>query len=470
MGLDYKTYVASLVARASKAQTVAEGYTQERIDELCAAIAYVGTRPDFAAKIAASLVKESGMGIAEHKVAKIMTKVKGAWRDMKGEKSVGIIERDEARGIVKLAKPVGVIGALIPVTNGEATPLVKAIMALKGRNAIILAPHPKAKATNVMATGLIRATLQKYGAPEDLVIAVDPEYVSVDCSGELMKQVDLVLATGGTPMVRSAYSSGTPAIGVGTGNACTIIDGSTDLDTVANQIMRSKTFDNATSCSTENACLVQEKVYAAFVAAMQKQGGYLIARSSPEKAKLQAAMWPDGHALNRFIVAQSPRKIAEIAGLALPDTVKFFMVEEDGIGADFLFTGEKLSVVTTLYRYGDFEEALAKAEKIMAYQGLGHSCGIHTSHDDRVLQLAERIKVSRIMVNQPQCLANSGAWTNGIPMSLTLGCGTWGKNSVSHNVTWKDLINTTWVSWPIPSTQPTDEDLFPASVREFNKG
>jgi sulfoacetaldehyde dehydrogenase len=181
-------------------------------------------------------------------------------------------------------------------------------------------------------------------------------------------------------------------------------------------------------------------------------------------------MWPDGHALNRFIVAQSPRKIAEIAGLALPDTVKFFMVEEDGIGADFLFTGEKLSVVTTLYRYGDFEEALAKAEKIMAYQGLGHSCGIHTSHDDRVLQLAERIKVSRIMVNQPQCLANSGAWTNGIPMSLTLGCGTWGKNSVSHNVTWKDLINTTWVSWPIPSTQPTDEDLFPASVREFNKG
>jgi sulfoacetaldehyde dehydrogenase len=469
MDLDYKKYVASLVERANKAQAVAEGYTQERIDELCGAIAYVGTRDDFAKKISAFLVEESGMGVAEHKYGKLMTKIKGTWRDMKGKKSVGVVERDEERGIMKLAKPVGVIGALIPVTNGEATPFVKAISALKGRNAIILAPHPKAKATNVMAANLIRATLKKYGAPEDLVIAIDPEYVSIDCSGELMKQVDLVLATGGTPMVLSAYSSGTPAIGVGTGNVCTIVDGSTNLDSAANLIMRSKTFDHATSCSTENACMIQEKIYDAFVEAMKKQGGYLITKKSPEKAKLEKAMWPDGHALNRLIVAQSPKKIAEVAGITIPDSTKFFMVEEDGIGAGYLFTGEKLSVVTALYTYNDFEDALTMVEKIIAYQGLGHSCGIHTTHDYRVLQLAERMKVSRIMVNQPQCLANSGAWTNGIPMSMTLGCGTWGNNSVSHNVTWKDLINYTWVSWPIPSTQPTDDDLFPAAIRDFNK-
>lgn len=469
MDIDYKKYVASLVERAHKAQAVAENYTQEQIDELCAAIAYVATRDDFAKKISAFLVEEAGMGVAEHKYAKLMTKIKGTWRDMKGEKSVGVVERDEKRGIMKLAKPVGVIGALIPVTNGEATPFVKAIAALKGRNAIIMAPHPKAKGTNVMAANLVRATLKKYGAPEDLVIPIDPDYVSIECSGELMKQVDLVLATGGTPMVRSAYSSGTPAIGVGTGNVCTIVDGSTDLDTTANLIMRSKTFDNATSCSTENACIVQEKFYDAFITAMKKQGGYLITKDSPEKAKLEAAIWPDGHTLNRLVVAQDPKTIAKVAGITISDTIKFFMVEEEGIGEGYPFTGEKLSVVTALYKYDKFEEAIAKVEKIIEYQGLGHSCGIHTTSDERVTQLAERMKVSRIMVNQPQCLANSGAWTNGIPMTMTLGCGTWGNNSISHNATWKDLINYTWVSWPIPSTQPTDEDLFPAAVREFNK-
>lgn len=392
---------------------------------------------------------------------------------MKGQKSVGVVERNEALGLMKIAKPVGVIGAIIPVTNGEATPFVKAIGALKGRNAIILAPHPKAKKTNTVAADNIRATLKKYGAPEDLVIAVDPEYVSIESRGELMRQADMVLATGGTPMVRAAYSSGTPAIGVGTGNVCTIVDGSTDLDAAANMIMRSKTFDNATSCSSENSCLINKDVYDEFVAAMQRQGGYLIQQGSEEKTKLKKAIWPKGdegsHELNRHIVAQSIEKIAEVAGIEIPEGTKFFMAEEEGIGEGYLFTGEKLSMVTTLYKYDDFEDALHKQEAILEYQGKGHSCGIHTKYDYRVLQLAERQKVSRITVNQPQCLANSGAWTNGLPMSLTLGCGTWGYNSVSHNVTWKDLINYTWVSYPIPSTQPTDEELFPASVREFNK-
>lgn len=468
MGVDYASYVAGLVTRSRAALDIIEGYTQQQVDELCAALAYVGTRKEFATKLAAKLVEESGMGVADHKYAKLMTKIKGTWRDMKGKKSIGIVESDEVRGLWKFAKPVGVIGAIVPVTNGEATPFVKALSAIKGRNTIILAPHPKAKETNLMAVHLIRETLEKYGAPKDIVIAVDPEHVSIDCSGELMRQVDMVLATGGTPMVISAYSSGTPTIGVGTGNVPTIVDGSTDLDEAANLIMRSKTFDNATSCSTENACVIQRDIYDAFIAAMKRQGGYLITRDSPEKAALQAAMWPDGHTLNRLIVAQSAARIASVAGIAIPEGTAFLMVEEDEPGPGRLFTGEKLSVVTALFKYDTFEDALDKVEAIITYQGLGHSCGIHTKYDYRVIQLAEKMKVSRILVNQPQCLGNSGAWFNGMPMTMTLGCGTWGNNSVSHNVNWEDLLNMTWVSWPIPPVQPSDEDLFPASVMAFN--
>jgi len=470
MAIDYQLYVADLIARSKAAQKVLEGYTQEQVDELTAAIAYNATRPDFALAASEALVADSGMGVAKDKVNKMYAKIKGTYRDMKGLKSVGVVEVDEAKGIMKLAKPVGVIGAIIPVTNGEATPVVKAIAAIKGRNAIILAPHPRAKNVNVFVSDNIRATLKKYGAPEDLVIAIDPEYVSIDCSGELMKQCDLILATGGTPMVRSAYSSGTPAIGVGTGNVCTIVDGTTKLDDVANMIMRSKTFDNATSCSTENSVLVLRSIYDDFVKAMEAQGGWLLKENSAEKDQLKTALWPDGEHLNVQIVAQSPAKIAEIAGLKLPEGKIFFMVEENaGIGKDFRFTGEKLSVVTTLVKYDTYAEALDKLEAVLNFQGKGHSCGIHTTDEKKVMAMAERMPVSRITVNQAQCLANSGSWTNGLPMSMTLGCGTWGHNSISSNVTWKDLINYTWVSYPIPSTQPTDEDLFPAEIREFNK-
>lgn len=469
MSMNAAEYVANLVERAKKAQAVAEKYTQEQVDELCAAIAYNGTRKDFATEVSKMLVEESGMGLAEHKFGKMMTKIKGTYRDMKGHKSVGIVERNEELGLMKVAKPVGVVGALIPVTNGEATPFVKAISAIKGRNAAILAPHPKAKNTNMEATKNIRATLKKYGAPEDLIIAIDPEYVSVETSGELMKQVDMVLATGSGGMVKAAYSSGTPAIGVGAGNATMIVDGSTDLDSVADMVMRSKTFDYATSCSTENNLVINEEIYDDFIAALEKQGGYLIKNDSKEKDVLRDAVWPDGHALNRQITCQSLDQMSKVSGIKFPANSTFIMVEEDGIGSDHKFSGEKLSMITTLHKYSTFDEAVKKVQEILAYEGSGHSCGIHTIYDYRVLELAEKANASRLMVNQPQCLANSGAWTNGMPMSMTLGCGTWGNNSVSHNVTWKDLLNYTWVSYPIPSTQPTDEELFPASVIESNK-
>ena len=450
-----KEYVAGLVERAKKAQSIADSFSQERVDELCTAIAWDIVQHETADKISKMAVEESQLGNYEGKYAKIMTKVRGGLRDMKGEKSVGVIERDEEKQLIKIAKPVGVVAALVPCTNPEATPVLKSMFALKGRNAIILAPHPRTKKTNTYIVEVMRASLKKYGAPEDLIIGI--EEPTMEISSELMKQADVVMATGGGGMVKSAYSSGTPAYGVGQGNAVTVVDDTVDLQDTANKIMRSKTFDFATSCSTENACVIQDSIYDEFVNALDSEGGYLL--NSEEKLLLQDIMWHDGH-LNNAIVAQPAEKIAEKAGFKLPEGKSFLMVEETGIGPDYPFSGEKLSVVTTLYKFNEFKNAIDTVNEITSYQGKGHSCGIHSTDEERVLELALSTKTSRVMVRQPQCLANSGAWTNGMPMTLTLGCGSWGGNVASENITWRNLINVTWVSAPIESTQPSDEELF----------
>jgi sulfoacetaldehyde dehydrogenase len=468
MALNYEEYVAGLVEKGRAAQRIAEDYDQKTVDRLTEAVAYALTVPENALKFGEMLVEESGMGIAADKQAKMFSKVKGAYAQMKGQPSVGLCEVDEKMGIEKYAKPMGVVGAIIPVTNGEATPVVKSLMALKTRNAILLAPHPKAKNTNLAVTELIRSVLKKYGAPEDLVQAIDPEYVSVECSQQIMRQVDFILATGGTPMVRQAYSSGNPTIGVGTGNVVCIVDGTTDQDAVADMIIRSKTFDHATSCSTENNIIVLESAYDDFVRAVTKQGAYIAKEGTPEKEKIVKALWPEtpaNHDLNRHIVAQSAARIAEIAGVDAPG-VKVLLVEENGgYGNDFPLTGEKLSPVAELRKAKDFDDAVRQTLNILEYQGKGHSIGIHSSIKERVTLLGEKIPVCKVCVNLPQSLSNSGSWTCGFPMSMTLGCGTWGHNSISWNATYKDLLNFTYVARPIPSWQPKDADLFSDEVR-----
>lgn len=452
---DAKLMVNELITRAKKAQEAAESFTQEQVDELIKAIAWEVVQEDTAREIATLAVTESQLGNYEGKYSKLMKKVRGALRDMKDEKSVGIIERIPEKGIVKFAKPVGVIGALVPCTNPEATPVIKAMNAIKGRNAIVFAPHPRTKKTNKYIVDIMRATLKKYNAPEDLIITI--EEPSLELSNELMKQCDLVVATGGSGMVKSAYSSGTPAYGVGAGNAVVIVDETADIKDAAHKIKLSKTFDYATSCSSENSLVIVESVYDEIVADLKAEGGHLVTKD--EKEKLQKAMWEDGH-LNRRIVAQPADKIAELAGISISDDEEFIMVEEQGVGADYPFSGEKMSIVVTLYKVKDFDQAVDKVNEITGYQGTGHSCGIHTTDQDRVEILGNRVKVSRIMVRQPQCYANSGNWDNGMPFTLTLGCGTWGGNVASENVTWKHFINVTWVSTPIQEVIPTDEELF----------
>lgn len=457
-----RTYIAALVARARAAQREIEFATQETVDAAAEAICWAAVQPAFARELAQLAVAESRMGDEESKYAKMMNKVRGGWFDMKGQASVGILEEDHVNGLVKIAKPVGVLGALVPCTNCEATPVLKAAWAVKTRNAVILAPHPRTKKTNARVVAMMRSVLAKQGLPEDLVI--DMSEVSVENSGELMAQCDLILATGGPGMVAAAYSSGTPAYGVGAGNAVTVVDDTQPMASVAEKIRRSKTFDQATSCSSENSAVIQSGVYGEFVAAMEKEGGYLC--SAEEKARLQQAMWPDGKTLNRDVVAQSAAKIAQVAKIALPVGKTFLMVEESGIGEGFPFSGEKLSVVITLYRWESFDEAVELVNRITTHSGAGHSCGIHTSDRERALKLAAKVRVSRVMVNQPQSLSNSGAWTNGMPVTLTLGCGTWGGNIASENITWKHLLNTTWVSFPLANKQPSDEVLFSEAVRK----
>jgi sulfoacetaldehyde dehydrogenase len=454
-------YVAGLVERARRAQARIEFASQAEVDLVTARLAWSFVQPEFGNALAEFCVQESGMGNRADKFAKINNKVRGVYRDMKGRLSVGVVADDKEKGLLKIAKPMGVIGAVIPVTNSEATPCIKALFALKTRNAIVMSPHPLTVRTCALVVARARAVLKTCGWPEDLVINIDR--VTKDATRELMRQCDLVLATGGTGMVKAAYMSGTPTQGVGAGNAVSIVDETADLPAAAALIARSKTFDYATSCSTENSIMIHERVYARMLQELAAVGGYLL--PAAEKAKLQAVMWTD-KGLNPKIVGQSPDVIAQLAGIALPPGKRFFLVEETGAGKEFPFSGEKLSVTAAVYRWKEFKDAIALVDRITAYSGRGHSCGIHTTVDARVRELGLRARVSRVMVRQPQALANGGAWTNGMPMTLTLGCGSWGRNSASSNVTWEHLLNYTWVSYPIPDTQPTDEELFGAVMRE----
>jgi len=450
-----KKDVQELIERSRAAQQKIEFASQEEVDLLVLKLGWAGVKPGFAEKLAETLEEESGMGNSRDKFAKIQNKVRGALWDMKDQPTAGVVERNSELGIMKLAKPMGVIGAIIPVTNGEATPLVKALSAVKTRNSVIFAPHPKAQKTTRLIVDHLKSVLVQNGYPEDLIQSIDP--VSLEGTQELMKQCDLILATGGAGLVKEAYSSGTPSQGVGAGNAVSVIDETCDIKEAAEKIKRSKTFDYATSCSTENSLVIEAGIYDKMLEALQQAGAYLV--KGEEKVQLKEAMWKNG-VLNRELVASAPEKIASYAGISLPKGKSFFVVEETGIGKEYPFSGEKLSVITAAYRWEQFEEAINLVNRITGFSGPGHSCGIHSSNEKRIRQLAVHVKVSRIMVNQPQCLANSGAWTNGMPMSLTLGCGSWGNNASSSNITWRHLLNYTWVSFPIPTREPNDEELF----------
>jgi len=455
--------IAALVERSRKAQAQIENYTQEQVDALIRAMVWAVAKPGVAEKIAQFTVDETQLGNYDGKFLKISRKTRATLMDIINDKSVGILEEDKERNIIRIAKPVGVIGALAPSTNPEATPVIKAIHAVKGRNSIIVAPHPRAKLTNKMICDLMREAIVAMGAPADLVIGIDTP--SLEKTNELMKQCDRILATGGGAMVTAAYSSGTPALGVGVGNAVITVDDTADLDDAAEKIRISKTLDLAASCSSDNSVVLVDKIYDQMVAKLEGKGGYVV--NAAEKDKLQHTIWHDGH-LNTAIVAQPATKIAEMAGIDLPEGKTFFIVPETGYGPDHPFSGEKLSVVMALYRVKDIDEAILKTNQIQSYQGQGHSCGIYSNSDENILKLANATKTSRVMVNQPQAASNSGNLWNGMRQTFSLGCGSWGGNGTNNNISWRDLINETWVSKPLAVTKviPSDEELFGKDIIE----
>jgi sulfoacetaldehyde dehydrogenase len=455
--------VAELVARSRAAQAQIEHYTQEQVDRLIRGMVWAVAQPGVAEEIAQQTVDESQLGNYDGKFLKIFRKTRAALMDIIDDKSVGVIEEDRERNIVKIAKPIGVIGALSPSTNPEATPVIKAISAVKGRNSIIICPHPRAKITNKIICDKMRDALVKLGAPADLVIAI--ETPSVEKTNEVMRQCDRVLATGGGAMVTAAYSSGTPALGVGVGNAVITVDDTADLADAAEKIRISKTLDLAASCSSDNSVILFDKIYDEMLGKLQKEGGYVI--TGEDKQKLQDTIWKDG-ALNTAIVAQPAEKIAGMAGIDLPAGKSFFIVPETGFGEKFPFSGEKLSVTMALYRAKDIDEAIDLTNGIQSYQGRGHSCGIYSKSDANILKLAENTYTSRVMVNQPQAPSNSGNLWNGMRQTFSLGCGSWGGNSTNNNITWRDLINETWISKPLAKTKviPADEELFGKDIIE----
>ncbi|MBQ1892106.1 MAG: aldehyde dehydrogenase family protein [Firmicutes bacterium] len=448
--------VAELIARARKAQAQIEYYTQEQVDELCAQIAFDITREENVVRLGTLAFEESRMGTLDGKLTKLRKKVRGCWRDIKDQKTVGVLETNTEKGIIKMAKPVGVIGAIIPCTNPEMTPVVKALDAIKCRNAIVMSPHPRTNKTNYEVCEVMRNALKKHGAPEDLILTITD--VSMEASQALMEQCDLVIATGGSGLVKSAYSSGTPAYGVGAGNAVVLIDDTADLDKAATNVRVSKIFDNATSCSSDNALVVQSNIYDEFLPKLVAEGGYLC---TPEQVKaLEQMMFPNGK-FNSKVAAQPAQKIAEMAGFSIPADKTFIICEYEGFGLkEHPLSFEKLSVVVAVYKRDTLDEMIKCVNDIHEVAGKGHSCAIQTTNDEHVMRLATYTHTSRVMVNQATSAANTGNWNNGMPFTSSLGCGTWGGNIASENITYKHFMNTTWISYPIEEHIPTDEELF----------
>ncbi|WP_170765788.1 aldehyde dehydrogenase family protein [Ruegeria lacuscaerulensis] len=451
-----RNMAGDMLARARAAMAEIEDWDQDRLDRLSQAIAwYAGNEKTFT-RLAQQGVDESGIGDREGRPAKRF-KIHMVLRDVLRTPSTGIVEVDEEKGLVKYAKPAGVIASLIPMTNPAMTPPVTGVSAANARNAVIFSPHPRTAHTTFEMVEVMRAACRAAGAPEDLFQSIRKP--SIPLTQRLMEICDLTLATGGKPMVKAAYSSGRPAYGVGAGNSSIVIDETADLDIAARNTRISKTSDFGSGCSADGNIIIQRSIYDDMVQALEAEGGYLC--SAEEKAMLEAAMWDEKGTRTFPTIACPPQQTAKVAGFSIPEDRKFLMVENQGqIGQQHKFSKEKLTTLMALYHFETFDDALETVRQIYETGGKGHSCGIYSHNDDHIDRLARLAPVSRMMVRQPQSKANAGAWTNGMPMTSSLGCGIWGGNITNENVTMKHMMNYTWVSRPIPEDRPSEPDLF----------
>jgi len=447
------------VARSRLAQAQFEaGGDQATYDRAALAAAWAVMEPDRNRELSALAVETTGLGKAADKVVKNHRKTLGLLRDIKAARTHGVIAEDKARGITEIARPLGVVGAVVPSTNPVATSVNNIVNALKCGNAVILSPSPGGAAVCEKLLGYIHGEFDKCGLDHDLVQMV-PAPASKAKTQRLMELVDLVVVTGSQDNVRRAYSSGTPAIGVGVGNVTVIVDETADIAAAAQKIAASKAFDNATSCSSENVLIVVESVYDRFMAALTKAGGRTL---EDDQAKaLKTGLFQDGK-LNRGMIARDLPEMLEAARLEVPQaaTAKFLVLPAEGIGPDYPESGEKLSLVVAVYRARDFSHAEDLAARVLAYQGAGHSVGLHSNDDSRAVELGLKLPVCRVIVNQAHAFATGGSFDNGMPFSLSMGCGSWGGNSIDDNLNYAHFMNVTKVVRVIPSNEPALSAIF----------
>ena len=458
-----KASVAQLIDNARAAMRQFAGADQARVDEIVTAVAWSLYKPENAKMLAELSVRDTGIGNVRDKIVKNQRKTFGALRDLLRVRTVGVIENDNGHGIIKFGKPVGVVAAITPSTNPAATPVNKTMMALKGANAIVIAPSPAGWSSTNATVELMRGALEKVGAPLDLV-QILPQPVSRNMTKLLMQQADLIVATGSQNNVRAAYSSGTPAIGVGAGNVPVIIDTNADLADAAEKIRASKTFDNATSCSSENSLVILDERYDEAIAALKAAGAYRC--SAEERELIRDQLWIDGN-LNRELIAKDANVFAARVGLdEAAKAAQFFLVEEEFDPAS-PFADEKLSLVLTVYRAADFDHAVELVKRILNVQGRGHSCGIHTRNLEHPVRLAEEIDVVRVLVNQAHTFGNGGSFNNGLNFTLSMGCGTWGGNSISENLNYRHFINITHLVTTVAEDKPEEQELFGAYHEKY---
>jgi sulfoacetaldehyde dehydrogenase len=456
--------IREMYIRARRAFEIIEFWPQDRVDEMVAAVGWE-LQKDTVAREVVQLAMEAGLGVFEDKVAKQKNKVRGALWDMRGAKTCGVVEVDSLRGITKVAKPIGVVANIVPSTNPTATPSFLGLCLLKTRNAMIVSPHPATWRSTHRIVEYGRKALERIGAPVDLFQCIaEPTHAA---AAELMAACDFTIATGGAALHRIAYAAGKPAHTVGAGNVVAIVDETVDVAEVAKKLARSKTFDNSSGCSMENAVAVHEAVYEGLVAALRAEGGHLC--TTDERERLRRTLWPDGRALNREIVARSARQIATLAGLSVPETTRFLMVIGERIGPEDRFSGEKVSPVLTVWKWTDFDEILARVARILKFSGEGHSAAIHSVCKERALEVALRLNVGRVSYNLPHAFTNSGGWASGQPVTVSLGGGTWAGNMTSDNINWRHFLNYTWLASPIAEYVPSDEELFGDYLRKWGR-
>ena len=454
--METKVCIDELINNAKLAQEEYSKFSQEKVDKIVRAIAKVVY--DRAEELAKMAVEETRMGVYENKVSKNKGKSKTIWNNLKTKKSIGILEEDKSTGIIKVAKPKGVIAAVTPCTNPIVTPMCNAMFALKGGNAIIVAPHPRAKKCNKYVVDLFNEAIKELGAPENLIQTI--EEPSIDLTSELMGKVDVVIATGGMGMVKSAYSSGKPAYGVGAGNVQCIIDRDIDISVAVPKIITGRTFDNGIICSGEQSIIAPKESYNEIIEEFKKNGAYYT--EDPETIeKFASVMFPENGPINGKIVGQSTQFIADLAGVKIPENTKVIILKARGNGREDVLCKEKMCPVMISFEYDTFEDAVKLAQNDLNFEGKGHSCAIHSNNKEHIEYAGKHLTVSRLVVNQPSSTSAGGSLYNGFAPTTTLGCGSWGNNSISENLDYKHLINVSRIGFFNSDAKvPSDEEIW----------